>query len=114
MRRATPRRPTWKTSRAADNAGVIRRWARLINDVKRFEQARIAIWKERAPPQDPKENEAERRAHPNQRHEIPNADEHAGLMKRRQNDDEHVDHLHEHDPAGDEAKARGFFLQPLH
>src|SRR2546423_9817595 len=110
MQKAARRRATSRTSRAADNAGVVRQASWLVNKTKRFEQARITVRKERASARDPKKDEGERRTHPEQRHEIPNADEHAGAVERRQDHDINVDGLHEHDPARDPAKPRRFSL----
>ena len=55
-------------------------------------------------------NKGERRADPDERHKIPDADVHAGAMQSGQNNDVHVDELHEDDPAGDQAKLVRMFL----
>src|SRR5438045_1560 len=107
------RPPTSTTSTAARNAGVVGSASRLVNDMERFEQARIAVWKGGAPAHNPEEDKGEGGAHAEQRNEIPDADEHARSVQRRQDYDVDVDHLHEHDPARDQTEPVRFPFQSL-
>src|SRR5437763_9427455 len=97
-------RPTSKTWNAAGIFAVVRRASRLISCAKRFENARIANWEERGLADNPQVKKCERSADPDQRHEVPDAYEHAGAVERGQDHDVDIDELHENDPAGDQTK----------
>src|SRR5947207_14692484 len=104
--------PTSRTSTGAGNAaGVVGSASQLVNDMERFEEARVAVWKGGAPAHNPEEDKGEGRAHAEQRHEIPDADEDARPVQRRQDYNVDVDHLHEHDPARDQTELKRFLFR---
>src|SRR5207248_4905911 len=109
--KAARSRPTSRTWNAAGIFAVVRRASRLISCAKRFENARIANREERGLADNPQVKKCEGSAHADQRHEVPDAYEHAGAVERGQDHDIDVDQLHENNPAGDQTKLVWFLFR---
>src|SRR4051812_17722090 len=75
-----------------------------IDDAERLDQARITHREKRTLVDDAQVNEDECRSDSEDREQIENVEMDAGAMQFRQDDDIHVDQLHEDDPAGDDAE----------
>src|SRR3981081_1928514 len=85
----------------------------LVHQFQRFDQAWIAHREEGGFTDDAQINKSERRAHADERDEIPNAQVQTGAMQRGQNDQIHVEHLHAEDPGRDPTKLMRMFLDRL-
>src|ERR1700694_4762774 len=114
----TPKKANKRTipSQVENGARVCTAWrsdsasAMSVHQFERFNQARIAHGEERGFAYNAKINKSEGRADANERDKIPQAQMHAGSVQRRQDDDVHVQHLHEHNPARDITKLVRMFL----